>query len=174
MADEIDFIGIGTAKSATTTIAQYLSEHPEICISIPQKILYFNNRNTFWFEEIENWRVHKPLDWYLNHYKHCSTESIKGEFASIYFSDEAAPKRIFDLFPNVKLIVCFRNPIERAYSHYNMVKNYHLHENRDFKEAMLEENEYIERGLYHKHLEKYLNLLANHSESDWWLFKCLW
>ncbi|MEZ4886685.1 MAG: sulfotransferase domain-containing protein [Chitinophagales bacterium] len=156
MENKIDFIGIGTAKSASTTIARFLEAHPQICLSIPQKVLYFNTFHAFWVSEKKNWRVDKPMSWYFNHFKHCPIDSVKGEYSSIYFSDPDAPERIFNTFPKVKLIVCFRNPVDRAYSYYQMTKNYHAEEKRTFLEAVQQEKEYIERGLYFKYLSKYL------------------
>jgi len=44
--------------------------------------------------------------------------------------------------PNVKLIVILRNPIERAFSHYNMSVR-HGDEKLDFEEAIKEEDERI-------------------------------
>jgi len=156
MSFKVDFIGIGTAKSASSTISKWLTEHPEVCLSEPRKTLYFNTYHAFWRKNRENWRIHKPLSWYKNHFNHCKNSQIKGEFAAIYFSDPDAPRRIFDHFPQVKLILCLRNPVDRAYSYYQMTKNYHKAEHRPFKQAIEEEREYIERGLYHKYLQRYL------------------
>ena len=39
---DIDFIGIGVLKAATTNIAEILHEHPQICISVPKEVRYFN------------------------------------------------------------------------------------------------------------------------------------
>jgi hypothetical protein len=70
--------------------------------------------------------------------------------------DKAAPKRIFDLFPDAKLIVSLRNPVDRAYSQYRLLKYYGNEESRDFDVVIRMEPEYVERGLYYKQLKRYL------------------
>jgi hypothetical protein len=56
----------------------------------------------------------------------------------------------------VKIIVSLRNPVDRAYSQYRLLKYYAEEETRDFDVVVREEPEYIERGLYHKQLKRYL------------------
>ena len=49
-----------------------------------------------------------------------------------------------------------RNPVDRAYSSYQMNRHYHRIESRSFSEAIRGTPEYIEKGLYFKHLCRYL------------------
>ncbi len=153
---KIDFIGIGVGKSGTTTVARLLEAHPQICLSIPKEVCYFNAFNSYRFKKRDNHHRLKSFNWYFNHFTHCEIDNVKGEFSPTYFIDPEAPKNIYDAFPEAKLIVCFRNPVDRAYSHYQMVKNYHLDEERPFSKVIREEPEYIEKGLYYKHLSRYL------------------
>lgn len=63
----------------------------------------------------------------LNHYLYnfarrnvtSSEIMITGEATPNYMHHIQAPKRIKELFPNVKLILMLRDPVDRAYSHYN-------------------------------------------------------
>ncbi len=70
--------------------------------------------------------------------------------------DKEAPKLIKEHFPSVKLLVCLRNPIDRAYSHYWWNRDYFKVEERTFESAIKEEKEYVERGLYYKPPTRYL------------------
>jgi hypothetical protein len=56
----------------------------------------------------------------------------------------------------VKLIVSLRNPVDRAYSQYRLLKYYANKETRDFDVVVRKEPEYIERGLYYRQLKRYL------------------
>jgi len=49
-----------------------------------------------------------------------------------------AAKRVAATFPNIKLIVMLRNPVDRAYSHYQM-ELANKNENLSFEEILLEE-----------------------------------
>lgn len=152
---KIDFIGIGAAKSGTTWVTDFLQEHPEVQLSEPKEPGYFNKRETFAYGP-DNKNFGKPLDFYVNHFRHCDTTHKVGEFSTIYLWDETAPKAIKDLFPSVKLIACFRDPVKRAISHYYMLKDYLSLEARSLEDALRNEPEYIDRGKYFEQISRYL------------------
>jgi len=150
MSSKIDFIGIGTAKSATTTIAFLLDEHPEICLSIPKEIHFFNKQGDTNSKEL--------MDSYMHHFKHCPTNSIKGEFSPQYFARyDYTPKKIYEAFPNVKLLLCIRNPTDRLYSYFQMRENRSIPNEASFSHKIRTDSSYVDGSLYYKHLSRYLN-----------------
>jgi hypothetical protein len=159
---KVDFIGIGSTKSGTTWLFYLLRQHPQICLSEPKEIRYFNyayyvKRYARGNEvKLVNRNHAKPFSWYKRHFKHCSENTIKGEFTPYYLYDERAPALIKQYFPQVKLLVCLRNPIDRAYSLYWEWRSYRNRENRTFEEAIKEDQRYIEHGFYHKYLSHYI------------------
>ncbi|ACX71936.1 sulfotransferase [Methanocaldococcus vulcanius M7] len=166
MEKTINFIGIGTPKSGTTWLAKCLSEHPEIFIPEKKEIHFFNKYDyceKFEFEE--NYK--KGIEWYLSHFN--SEKPIKGEFSPSYFSDPLAYKRIKEHFPNIKLIVIFRNPIERLYSSYfyvlpsSFVLRKYFEELKNLKYITFEDYLKVAKwdidiGFYYKHLQKWLSV----------------
>jgi len=112
---------------------------------------------------------------------------ITGEATPDYILHPHAAKRIHALVPNVKIILLCRNPTERAISHYFFTLNHEKLESRSLKEAIFGEEErigeiikrmeadpsfirpeffnfsYAYRGLYHYHLQKYLELFPRES-----------
>ncbi len=106
---KIDFIGIGAAKAASTWIFTCLNEHPEICSD--------SRKETNFFSRYYNYK--KGIKYYYSLFSHCSEDKIKGEFSPTYISSPQAPYLIYKHFPEVKLIACLRNPVDRAYSEYN-------------------------------------------------------
>lgn len=74
----------------------------------PKKELLFFDYN--WEDE----------DYLKQQYAHHRSGQIIGEFSPSYFVGEHVPERIYERDPKVKLIVCLREPVERAYSHYCM------------------------------------------------------
>lgn len=156
----IDFIGIGATKSGTTWIANMLAKHPDICLSEPKEVRYFNHvvesrENTEWAPNVNHT---KPLSWYKMHFAHCREKQLKGEFSPIYLTDETTAAEIKKSHPEVKLIVCLRNPIDRAYSHYWMMRSYLKTETRSFEEAINGKNIYLRAGFYYKKLSRYFEL----------------
>ncbi|WP_423792415.1 sulfotransferase family protein [Methanocaldococcus indicus] len=166
MEKTINFIGIGTPKSGTTWLAKCLSEHPEIYLPEKKEIHFFNKYyycEKFEFEE--NYK--KGIEWYLSNFN--SEKPIKGEFSPSYFADPLAYKRIKKHFPNIKLIVIFRNPIERLYSSYfyslpsSFILRKHFKELKNLEHITFEDylkvaKWDIEIGFYYKHLQKWLSL----------------
>ena len=144
----MDFIGLGAQKAGTSWIYACLYEHPEICM--PFKEINFFSRE-------RNWK--KGLDWYKDRFKTCPKHKLKGEFSTSYLDSEIAAKRIYKYFPDVKLIACLRNPIDRAFSNYKHdIKMGNISENTSFDEAIKKHKEYIKRGFYNQQLEQYLKL----------------
>lgn len=161
----IDFIGIGAPRSGTGWLTNIMRAHPEICISEPKEIRYFNHDQILSSRQSKfknknqpslNENFSKPLLWYFNHFRHCKKRKIKGEFTPYYLYDKKAPSRIKHIFPEIKLIVCLRNPIDRAYSHYWMLKGSSSIESITFEEAIKKEIFYIDMGFYSRQLKRYL------------------
>jgi len=154
--NHIDFIGLGTGKAGSTWIADMLSKHPDICMSNPKEIHYFNTNHPS-FKKYKNPNKNFSISWFNNHFSHCSSYQLIGEFSTGYLHDPDAAQNIYSHFPNAKLIVCLRNPIDRAYSQYWMQYNYFKDElNTSFEEAIANEPCYLERGLYYQHLQRFL------------------
>ena len=101
------FFLLGAAKSATTSLYFYLSQHPEICMADPKEPLYF---------EAE---FDCGLAYYFNRYfSHWRGERIVGEarHRNLYLPYVAG--RIFAYNPRAKLLAILRNPVVRAVSHW--------------------------------------------------------
>ncbi len=144
---KIDFLGIGAQRCGTTWIAKCLKEHPQICLSSPKEIHFFDTD-----------KYKFGLDWYQKHFD-CKKNQIKGEFDAGYLITENAAQQIKNTFPNVKLIACLRNPIDRAFSNYLSVFGFDQSIG-SFEETIKRNPENLERGLYAKYLKKYLALFA--------------
>jgi len=144
----MDFIGVGAQKAGTSWIYACLYEHPEICM--PYKTINF-------FSQATKWK--KGLRWYKDRFRRCSENKLKGEYSTSYLYSKVAAKRIHKNFPKAKLIVCLRNPIDRAFSNYKHdIKVGNIPEDMSFDKASRKHKEYIERGFYNQQLERCLKL----------------
>ena len=180
---QIDFIGIGAARSGTSWIANVLREHTQICVSEPKELRYFNRNELPLGRDRgrENPNFDKGLDWYLAHFRHARNGQLIGEYTPAYLFDEAAPIAIKDRFPNAKLIVSLRNPVDRAYSHYWLKADRDILKTRlpkqlnqssetlSFEDMLKLEEEYLEQGKYPKDLAFFkAGLYAEHLK---WYFE---
>lgn len=142
-----DFIGIGVVKAATTWIFLCLKEHPEICVSSKKELHFFN----------ENYNYKKGIGYYYSFFKHCHNKKVIGEYTPAYILSQRVPKLIYKHFPNTKLIVCLRNPVERAYSEYlyNVEKKKPLSIYKSFIESLNKDKKFLKRGFYYNQLKNF-------------------
>lgn len=153
---DIYFIGLGTFKAATTFIAMILKNHPETCLAIGKEVHYFNKY--FGIQKVND-NFNKPISWYSEHFVHCENDLKKGEFSPMYLFDPYAPEAIYRLYPNVKLIICLRHPVERAFSHFIMEKYTQKQTqkyNDCFSDVVLNKAFHMQAGLYHEQIGRYL------------------
>jgi hypothetical protein len=120
-----NFICPGAARSATTNLYYLLIQHPRIYLPTIKETRFFT-------QDYE-----KGLDWYEGkYYADVKDETAIGDISPVYAVDERCPERIRQaLGEDVKFIFMLRNPVERAYSHYCMLRN-HQFEDLPFAEAI--------------------------------------
>lgn len=112
----VDFIICGTQKGGTSALDVYLRGHPEVCMATNKEMHFFDDEDYF--------RGKKP-DYPSYHRSFAPKKSHKrvGEATPIYMYWHDAPRRIWEYNPGMKLIVLLRNPIDRAFSHWNMERS---------------------------------------------------
>ena len=115
-----DFFIIGVVRSGTTSLYHYLGQHPSIKNAAYDELGYFDDN------------YHLGVNWYRSLFPTKNTnkkiQNKHGKFLTFddtpfYVYNPLVIKRILSDFPNSKIIVCLRNPIDRAYSNYNLLIN---------------------------------------------------
>lgn len=122
-----DYIAIGAMKCGTTSINRYLKPHPQVIPALKKEPRYFDNFSHH-HELGEEWyRANFPTRTYMQRRARKSGQRvITGEATPYYIFHPQAPEWVADLVPDAKLIVLLRNPVSRAYSHYqHLVKEQH-------------------------------------------------
>ena len=106
-----DFLIIGAQKAGTTSLFNYLCQHPQIVGSVPKEIMFF----TAQFERGDNW--------YRRHFPKLIDTSgagvLCGEATPTYLYSLDAAQRSASMIPNTKLIALLREPASRAVSHFH-------------------------------------------------------
>lgn len=150
-----NFLIIGAPKAGTTWLYSRLRSHPDVFMPSVKELGFFNHKKTD--SKKSSTFETKDLDWYKYHFRNARNESAVGEATADYLWVSSAPRRIYELIPNVRLIVCLRHPTVRAWSDYWMVRgmNDSIPEFGRFVEQG--DNRFIQLSLYGKHLNRYLS-----------------
>lgn len=110
MEFRVNFIIIGAQKSGTTSLAQQLSTHPQICFCSEKEPHFFSTQQ-FWKKEIAKYHgLFNP-----------QPNQICGEASTSYsfsFEYPEVPRRLYNYNPSLKLIFILRDPVQRIRSHY--------------------------------------------------------
>ena len=139
-----DFLIIGSQKAATTTLHSYLSKNKNIHSSKIKEIQFFNMN----------------YDRSIKYYKSCfpikNKNKLTFEATPDYIDHPLAPKLCYEMFPNIKLIVTLREPVERAFSHFNFVQGYSADErNISFEEGLNLESDRMDMAFEHIFTDRY-------------------
>jgi len=173
--NRVDFLCVGCQKGGTTSLRAYLRSHPEIDMPV-NEVHYFD-------DESQDWNCPYPL------YYHNCFESLKpstnlgtafsdlksrlikrGEVTPYYIYWEPCAERIYSYNPRMKIIILLRDPMARAYSHWQMEVS-KSREHLPFSECIRAERgrltkyppfyqhrvcSYIDRGRYYKQIKRFL------------------
>jgi len=111
------FLCIGAQKGGTTWLARAVQQHPEVGTGKKKELHFFNHQDAF----------AKGLDWYEAQFRSNPRHRAVGEFTPNYwwttgtpttFNDLGSADRVADAYPDLRLIVCLRDPVDRAVSAY--------------------------------------------------------
>jgi Sulfotransferase domain len=133
-----DFIAVGPPRTATTWLHEVLQGH--VCLPADRKETDFFTR----FYD-------RGIDWYADYFRHCEGGIPVGELSPMYFASSPARERIARHLPECKIIVSLRDPVERAYSNYRMLRRI-VATKVDFEQAATTRGDLIESSRYGTHL----------------------
>jgi len=147
----LDFLCIGAAKAGTTSLFHYMKNHPEIYLPAGKEEPFFDNDPIFQ----RGWD-----EFARDVFKDVKPGQKAGKITPRYFRDKRVAERIFQLFPSTKLIALLRDPVERAFSHYKMLKNLGR-EKRTFRELIEFQSSFeVRKMLEEKPMGGYYSILA--------------
>lgn len=102
---------IGAMKSATTSVCDILSQHPDAFICSPKEPDYFSRDEVY----------AKGSKWYASQFRFAGTCRVIGDGSTSYTKQLQFPEashRIAAFAPDARLIYMARNPIKRIQSHW--------------------------------------------------------
>ncbi len=166
-----NFLIVGASKSGTTSLAKYLSLHPQIFIPAkkePRFLISEVIKSVSRKDPSYNYlRKNSTLDLrkYLELFDGKTEKAIgEGSVHYLFHHDVAIPNIIKHLGPETKIIILLRNPVDRAISNWRYQDKDFL----DFKSALEKEEErirlnynsfwhYKKTGFYYEQVKAYLD-----------------
>lgn len=168
-----NFLVIGAPRAGTTSLQDYLGQHPDVFLSPRKEPRFFayGPEGPDHSGPADPWTINQTettdRESYEALFDGVEDESAIGEVTPIYLSDETSPKRIADHMPDARLVAVLRNPIERAFSDFVNMVRLRREPLDDFEEALDEERRRIQegwspfyhyrrKGFYARQLQRYL------------------
>jgi len=147
-----DFLIVGPQRTGTTWLHANLRLHPELLLSEPKEVLFFNRLKEpehpkFKSDELEwylrcfrepLWRAAAKMGHCLRHFRRPYWPRLRGEASASYAAlDTDIIDEIVAIQPDIKVMLMIRDPIERAWSHAkkDLVRN----RKRKFDDVSVEE-----------------------------------
>ena len=165
---EPKFFIVGASKSGITNISYYLMQHPQVFMP--------ENLEPYYFARLDipqNYErgIISDEKKYLNLFKNAKNCKAIGESSPVYLYCPHSALEIKNRFPNSKIIISLRNPIEIAYSEYFSLKFMGFDKNRSFNELLdsskeqLDQNEFhidslLEAGFYSKQIKRFQKIFS--------------
>jgi Sulfotransferase family len=106
----------GVAKAGTTSLFRYLAQHPDVCPSSVKEARYFT--------ALRYGEPLPPLSEYARLFAGCDGARYRMEATPGYYPGGLAVARaVEDLLPDTRVIVSFRDPVQRCWSWYRFVRS---------------------------------------------------
>ena len=160
---------IGAQKAGTSAVFDMIGQHPKVLAPQVKEIMFFNR-------DAEH---DQGLKHYLNNFP---VRPLRGaapltlEASVGYLYHDRAAERIKAMLPDVRLAAILRDPVSRAFSAWNMFRQFRdhplyadLHDPRPFDQAIQDELEgrtvqrahlYVDRGHYAPQLQRYFDVFG--------------
>lgn len=163
-----NFLIAGGVATGTSFLSATLINHTDIYLPRIQR----PEPNFFHYTD----KYEMGLNWYLDKwFSEVKSEKAVGERSSLLMTSVIAARRLHMHFPDIKLIFCLRNPIERAWGNYRFSVLEGLEE-LSFEDALASENKrvalaagrwkevqphaYVTRSCYAEPLSEYLKMFG--------------
>lgn len=133
---------VGAQRCSTTYLYKLLEESTEICMATPMR------PEPKYFLDMKQVLLGK--DYYLHTFFQQPCKKLLVEKSTSYIESKQAAERIYNYFPDAKIVILLRNPVQRAISNYRFSRENGI-ETLEFAEAIKQEgqrNDEYETGTF--------------------------
>lgn len=157
---------VGAPKAGTTSLFNYLAEHPDVFMPPEKQPSFFGHHVDRAEAGIGPDRAEREQT-YLDHFSEAGDETYLGEASPFYLWHPDVPGRIAEVSPDARILISLRDPVQRAYSHY-LMEYREGREDESFLDALeadrareVEDRQsdrmYIEAGRYSEQVKRYFD-----------------
>ncbi len=169
-----NFLIIGANKGGTTSLYNYLNQHPEIFMSKIKEPMFFTTVGRYYSkdEKIKKGlsEATTTLEDFQKLFQNVTNEKAIGEASTAYLANPSCAKVIKKYVIDMKLIAVLRHPIDRAYSNHKMYVRRGI-EKRSFEESVSDElhgrvkglgqgRKYMQLGFYSRQIKAFLDVFG--------------
>ncbi len=140
-----DFVGIGPGRTATSWLNSVLKFRADLPAHLKETKFFAGY-------------YYKGIDWYAWHFRHADGQRPVGEVCP-YFARPQARRRIKNHLPDARIICTLRDPVDRLYSNYKMLR-YHGVMPGTFLENVHRDHAMTEANRYSAHLAEWFDLFG--------------
>ncbi len=176
----INLFIVGAAKSGTTSLYNYLSQHPDFFSPRVKEPNFYSDaeshnpaaylipkKGQFYHNKI----INDPAI-YFDLFKEVENQKIVADSSPSYLWDQKSAERIYNDFPKAKIIILLRDPIQRAFSHFLMDLKDGNQSEENFKKALQNDAKtqpkvwglshlYTEIGYYYNQVKNYIDTFSS-------------
>ena len=148
------FVIVGAQKSGTTTLHDLLGQHPQVWVSDPKELHFFDKHQK------------RGIDWYADQFRPEINDVAWGESTPFYLYKDRARRAMAEALTSSVFVAILREPVSRAYSQYWFARSKNVEQIATFADAIAAEPErlaarpdgqpamgsYLDRGRYHRQL----------------------
>jgi len=154
---------VGAPKAGSTLLWSILKKHKDIFTTKELKeVNHFSYDELIYNSYYKDYKIRNEND-YLKEFKNGQSFKYLVDGSVSYFAYPSIPKKLYEFNSEAKIIIIVRDPIFRAFSHYNMDKRMGYATESLYEYLVNKKNkhekfihQYIENSLYYKHVNNYL------------------
>jgi hypothetical protein len=109
-----DFFIVGAPRCGTTSLYEYLKQHPDVYMSASKELHFFGT--DIRYPQAAN--MVRGENEYLSMFHGATNEKRIGEASPLYLYSKAAARELKSSCPNALLIIMLRNPVDMMYSNF--------------------------------------------------------
>jgi hypothetical protein len=165
--ERLDFIIAGVQKGGTSALHYHIDQHPNITMAHGEEAHMIDHPRRHFFDDEQRFAGKVDYDILHEGIELKPNSLMTGSCTPIYTYWKPAMERIRDYHSGIKLIILLRNPMERAFSHWNMYRERNQEElgflgaigaERTRAQAVaplqLRRTSYLDRGFYSEQMER--------------------
>src|SRR5690554_989678 len=115
--NKVSLFIVGAQKAGTSALHNYLIKHPAVQGGVKKELNFFNHPEKY----------SRGKSWYHSQYKPVlfyQSNPINIDSTPQYLNGEGIAQKIYDYNPNAKIVILLREPVSRAFSAWNMYKQF--------------------------------------------------